>query len=69
MIADEVVDLPHLVGIGHRVVHGGHKFQEAQLITDMVKESIEEAGIFAPLHNSNSLKGQRISKRFFFHTE
>ena len=53
----EAKALPNLVGFGHRVVHGGHKYKEAQLITDHVKDSIKESALFAPLHNVNSLKG------------
>ena len=60
MVAEEVNGLlPNLVGIGHRVVHGGHKWKAAQLITDQVKASIEDSAVFAPLHNRNSLKGNK----------
>ena len=54
-----------LVGIGHRVVHGGHMFKSAQIITDDVKAGIEECSVFAPLHNANSLKGIRILEQLF----
>ena len=53
---------PDLAGIGHRVVHGGHKFRTAQIITDEVKASIRDCAVFAPLHNYNSLKGLHNKK-------
>jgi acetate kinase len=43
--------------IGHRVVHGGEKFQESVLITDEVIKKMEECIDLAPLHNPPNLKG------------
>ncbi|MEN2998233.1 MAG: acetate kinase [Brevinematia bacterium] len=43
--------------IGHRVVHGGHKFFESVLIDDEVIEYIREFGKLAPLHNPPNLIG------------
>lgn len=43
--------------IGHRVVHGGHKFFESVLIDDEVIEYIREFGKLAPLHNPPNLVG------------
>ncbi|MEM7656124.1 MAG: acetate/propionate family kinase [Bacteroidota bacterium] len=40
-----------LMGIVHRVVHGGETFQEPTLITDQVVEAIRELAPLAPLHN------------------
>lgn len=42
--------------IGHRVVHGGHRFIEPTLITNSVVEAIEAMKDLAPLHNEPSLK-------------
>ncbi len=36
--------------VGHRVVHGGPKLREHQLITAEVKKELKEAVHFAPLH-------------------
>ena len=38
------------VAVGHRVVHGGPKLREHQLITAEVKKELKEAVHFAPLH-------------------
>lgn len=43
--------------IGHRVVHGGHKFFESVLIDEEVIEYIREFGKLAPLHNPPNLVG------------
>jgi acetate kinase len=42
---------------GHRVVHGGERFQRSALITDEVQRGIEENIDLAPLHNPHNLKG------------
>jgi acetate kinase len=46
-----------LVAIGHRVVHGGARFAEPTLITDAVKQHIDELSSLAPLHNPPNLAG------------
>ena len=43
--------------IGHRVVHGGEKFNDSVLITDEVIKQIEKCIDLAPLHNPPNLKG------------
>jgi acetate kinase len=43
--------------VGHRVVHGGEKFNTSVLITDDVIKNIEECIDIAPLHNPPNLKG------------
>jgi acetate kinase len=49
--------------VGHRVVHGGSKLAEPTLITPQVKEMIEEASRFAPLHNRAELEGISIIEK------
>lgn len=46
-----------IVGIGHRVVHGGDKIKKSVLINDNVIQLIEKAILFAPLHNPVNLIG------------
>ncbi|PLX11200.1 MAG: acetate kinase [Marinilabiliales bacterium] len=46
-----------IVAIGHRVAHGGQYFSESALVTEQVKERIEECIELAPLHNPANLKG------------
>jgi acetate kinase len=43
--------------VGHRVVHGGEKFNASVLITDEVIQKIEECIDIAPLHNPPNLAG------------
>lgn len=49
--------LEELDAIGHRVVHGGEKFASSVLITDEVKQAIEECTVLSPLHNPAGLNG------------
>lgn len=43
--------------VGHRVVHGGEKFQDSVLITSEVIDKVKECIDLAPLHNPPNLKG------------
>lgn len=43
--------------VGHRVVHGGEKFQDSVLITSEVIDKVKECIELAPLHNPPNLKG------------
>ncbi|MBU3804797.1 MAG: acetate kinase [Candidatus Cellulosilyticum pullistercoris] len=43
--------------VGHRVVHGGEKFNKSVLITEEVEEAIRECCELAPLHNPANLTG------------
>jgi acetate kinase len=54
-----------LVGIGHRVVHGGSKFSGSMAITAEVIAKIEECIPLGPLHNPPNLVGIKISQELF----
>ncbi|MEG3941014.1 acetate kinase [Microcoleus sp. S36b_A3] len=43
--------------VGHRVVHGGRKYQQSTLISPEVKEEISRLAEFAPVHNPVNLAG------------
>ena len=43
--------------VGHRVVHGGEKFNKSVLINNEVKEKIKECYSIAPLHNPVNMAG------------
>ncbi len=43
--------------VGHRVVHGGQKYQSSVLITTDVKAEISRLSALAPLHNPANLEG------------
>ena len=49
--------LEDINAVGHRVVHGGEKFNQSVLITPEVKEMIVKCIELAPLHNPANLKG------------
>jgi acetate kinase len=50
-----------LIGIGHRVVHGGEVFHEPTLIDDKVLAAIREMAPLAPLHNPANLIGIEVA--------
>ena len=52
-----IKDLTEINAVGHRVVHGGEKFNQSVLITPEVKEMIVKCAELAPLHNPANLKG------------
>ncbi len=49
--------LDNIDAVGHRVVHGGEKFNASVYITDEVIKEIENCISLAPLHNPPNLKG------------
>jgi acetate kinase len=51
--------------VGHRVVHGGARFFEPTLITQLVEINIDELSVLAPLHNPANLQGIEAAKRAF----
>ncbi|MEA2072323.1 MAG: acetate kinase [Campylobacterota bacterium] len=57
------VNLEHLDGVGHRVVHGGEKFRSAVLIDEEVEKAIKELIPLAPLHNGANLEGIEVVKK------
>ncbi len=51
----EAGDLNGLDAVAHRIVHGGSTITQPTLIDDRVIAAIEQASIFAPLHNPPAL--------------
>ncbi|MDX5475058.1 MAG: acetate kinase [Bacillaceae bacterium] len=51
-----------ITGIGHRVVHGGEKFNDSVLITDEVLKDLEGLAELAPLHNPANIVGIKAFK-------
>ena len=54
-----------LLGVGHRVVHGGSKFSGSMAITPEVIAKVEECIPLGPLHNPPNLVGIRIAQELF----
>src|SRR5271170_6554306 len=54
-LRSESGDLDKLDAVAHRIVHGGSAITQPTLIDDRVIAAIEQASIFAPLHNPPAL--------------
>ena len=52
-----IKDLKEIDAVGHRMVHGGEKFNKSVKLTDEVLKVFEECSDLAPLHNPANLKG------------
>lgn len=64
LTAHEIIaELDEIVGVGHRVVHGGEDFSQSVLITDEVMDKISKLSDLAPLHNPANLTGILAFKR------
>jgi acetate kinase len=55
-------DRSGVLGIGHRVVHGGDRFREPALINDEVIAAIRSLIPLAPLHNPSNLLGIEVMR-------
>jgi acetate kinase len=51
--------------VGHRVVHGGTKYQQSVLITPEVQDDLRQLIPFAPLHEPANLAGIAAVERLF----
>ncbi len=49
--------------VGHRVVHGGPKYEEPVSLTSEVRKEIAKVSAFAPLHNRAELEGMEIIEK------
>ena len=63
LLNNKIVDsLEEIKGVGHRVVHGGDRYNGPAIIDNKVIKDIEELAPLAPLHNPAHLK--RCKKRY-----
>ena len=60
-LGDAGVRQQDLLGVGHRVVHGGERYTQPTLIDDDVVAGIYELVELAPLHNPPALAGIRAA--------
>ncbi len=58
-----IKSLSKIEAVGHRMVHGGEKFNASVLITQEVIEMVEECIDLAPLHNPSNLIGVRAVEK------
>ncbi len=56
-----LVNTGELIGVGHRVVHGGEYFYQPTLINKAVIDAVEELIPLAPLHNPANLTGIKVT--------
>ena len=52
-----IKSLDEIDAVGHRMVHGGEKFNKSVVINDEVLKTFKECIDLAPLHNPANLKG------------
>ncbi len=52
-----IKDLKEIDAVGHRMVHGGEKFNKSVILTPEVLKAFEDVSDLAPLHNPANLKG------------
>ncbi|MBP8612778.1 MAG: acetate kinase [Candidatus Atribacteria bacterium] len=52
-----IKDVKQIEAVGHRVVHGGEKFNKSVLITEEALKTFEELKDLAPLHNPPNITG------------
>lgn len=57
-----IKDMNEISAIGHRVVHGGEKYEKSVLIDDEVIKNISDLSSLAPLHNPPNLIGINVCK-------
>lgn len=53
----------HVAAVGHRIVHGGARFQEPVVIDADVEHEIGELSVIAPLHNGPALEAMEDARR------
>lgn len=52
-----IKDLEEIKGVGHRLVHGGDKYNKSVIINDDVMKTLKELIPLAPLHNPANIMG------------
>ncbi len=56
--------LDEIDAVGHRMVHGGEKFNKSVVLNDEVMKVFESCNDLAPLHNPANIKGVNAVKKF-----
>ena len=62
LIRDVVRRVGAVGAVGHRIVHGGDRFDGPVVIDDVVEAAIGDIGALAPLHNTVALAGVRAAR-------
>ncbi len=62
-----IASLEEISAVGHRVVQGGEKLQQACLVGEKEKQIISELASLAPLHNPANLQGIEVAQKLLPH--
>ena len=65
LLTEDPIVATDLVGIGHRVVHGGATFTAPTRINPEILAALQATIPLAPLHNPNNIMGIELAMRFF----
>lgn len=65
VLHENSIDDSEILGIGHRVVHGGSEFIDSAIADMNVIEAIRNCIPLAPLHNPANLNGIEVAKELF----
>jgi len=58
-----ISSVSEIAAVGHRVVHGGEKFVQPEIIDDDTLKGIDAMSVLAPLHNPPNLTGIKACMR------
>jgi acetate kinase len=61
----DIKDLPPILAVSHRIVHGGSEFNQAVIATDAILDKLSKMSMLAPLHQPHSLDGVRAFSLVF----
>lgn len=62
-----LASLSEIEAVGHRVVHGGERFNSSVLIDQVVIDQVQACSVLAPLHNPSNLVGIRSVEKLMPH--
>lgn len=62
-----IEDTSMIKSVGHRVVHGGEKFNQSVIINEEILQELEELSKLAPLHNPPNIVGIRTCQALMPH--
>ena len=62
---EPLLDTHHIVGVGHRIVHGGQTFDGPVVLNDHVLTQLEALSPLAPLHQPHNLAAIRAAQAAF----
>ncbi|ABJ64678.1 acetate kinase [Levilactobacillus brevis] len=58
LLASHVIESKHeIIGVGHRISHGGRYYTKPVIVDEDVKAKIDELAVLSPLHNPVNLLG------------